>query len=279
VNAFEPNPPWANDVIRTQWLALERAIGDWRFMPFPRDASAWPPLRSDSLGCTLPTASDAVWLRLTADDREAFSAESLRQLGTAGWPTVHAVVQLPVALRRRPVFAIWRSAATDVGLADTLRALPGEPEGAVPDRMRLVALVAQYARRVGRAQAAFRRSKDWGKTLAAAAAEAAWAVSEVERRVVTPDVLDGLRGGRRLALGIAAARATAGAIASLRSGRTLGLSLASAIASGLLPANVSPATLGRALGGVASEWVAAELPDAIPLSLEGMLVQVPAAEV
>jgi hypothetical protein len=120
--SFQPNPPWVDRIVRDNWAALERLVGRDR-MPVERESSS-PRKRHveeygcGHYGCVAPTRSkEHVVFKLTSDPLEAHFVAAA--IGIGRWPEgivrYDRIVQVRGKYRGRPVFALWREEAFDVG--------------------------------------------------------------------------------------------------------------------------------------------------------------------
>ena len=121
-----PVPPWATKILREQWSALEAYVLDVDALPVASLGARGKRLLAEGYGCgfygcVLPTDKPNVVFKLTSDMSEAtFVSTYLADRADKrpdGIVRYFDIVQLPALHLRRPVFALWREEATDVGNA------------------------------------------------------------------------------------------------------------------------------------------------------------------
>lgn len=127
---FQPNPIWADRVLRKHWAELEDRVGaEW--MPatwregFKRREVGRGLMRREVIppyaehgtggyGCVFAVqGSEKVVIKVTSDPSEATFIVAAMQIGEwpAGVVRYHDIVQLPGLHERRPVFVVWREEA------------------------------------------------------------------------------------------------------------------------------------------------------------------------
>jgi hypothetical protein len=111
------NPPWADKAIKNNWEEIQ----DFQIendLPVVSDdlPAKFKELGCGHYGCVLPTRDPETVFKLTSDPTEA---EFIRLAEPLGWPDgivrYHGMLPLKATFRRRPIFAIWREAASNVG--------------------------------------------------------------------------------------------------------------------------------------------------------------------
>lgn len=112
--------PWVDRSMKTVW---ERVVAA---SPKPSWAPRLLPGKKFSLeeygcghyGCVFPTSDPEVVCKLTSDPTEAFFVAAAMSIGTfpEGIVRYYGIYQIPGATHRgRPLFVLWREAATEVG--------------------------------------------------------------------------------------------------------------------------------------------------------------------
>lgn len=114
----QPNPPWANRVIKDNWDTLVANVPA-ELLP-TRQQLAKAELGAGHYGVVYETLSQDVVLKITTDITEAkFVAKAIDLAKKDDWPVgivkYHGIVPLVGNHRKRPVFALWRESADDVG--------------------------------------------------------------------------------------------------------------------------------------------------------------------
>lgn len=114
----QPNPPWANRVIKDNWDTLVANVPA-ALLP-TRQQLAKAELGAGHYGVVYETLSQDVVLKITTDITEAkFVAKAIELAKKDDWPVgivkYHGIVPLVGSHRKRPVFALWRESADDVG--------------------------------------------------------------------------------------------------------------------------------------------------------------------
>lgn len=113
------NPAWTNSALERHWEALERKVGAAR-MPIVERGSKGLTAReygSGYYGTVLPTHTKGTVLKITSDPTEAkfaYAAKRLRHY-PAGIVKYGPVFELGGSHDGRPIFALWREEAYDVG--------------------------------------------------------------------------------------------------------------------------------------------------------------------
>lgn len=117
----EVAPPWTLKFLTAGWDMLQSGIGP-ELMPQEMPGSTAKHRKVDALGCghygcVTKTNTPGFVLKVTSDPSEAAFVKAAVAIGE--WPTgivrYRAVFDLPGMFRGRPVFAIWREEAFDIG--------------------------------------------------------------------------------------------------------------------------------------------------------------------
>jgi hypothetical protein len=130
--ALIPNPPWVTEVIAAHFPAIMDSVpAEWQ--PLMEDAHATrkglvveiPEYGCGVYGCVMPTDDPHVVLKITTDESEAEFAQKLLpriRPEPAGFVRYLKIIKLgkhKINGQQRPVYAVWREEADDVGeLAD-----------------------------------------------------------------------------------------------------------------------------------------------------------------
>lgn len=117
---MQSNPPWADRALKTHWDLIS-VMAQENDLPMPAQRTGWKfeELGCGHYGCVLPTEDDDIVFKLSSDPTEA---NFINLAGPLGWPEgiveYYGVLELDFTYRRRPVVAIWREAAFEVGKLD-----------------------------------------------------------------------------------------------------------------------------------------------------------------
>jgi hypothetical protein len=126
--------PWVDRTLKLAWDRLEDvAPGGEEGMPLPFDDMKRAFVAQEHgcghYGCVMPTAVDGLVLKLTSDPTEAYLVAAMLQLvrrdeDWTGIVRYDAIYKVRNAFyRRRPIYAIWREEAFDVGFLTQVSAL------------------------------------------------------------------------------------------------------------------------------------------------------------
>lgn len=116
------SPAWVSKALSTNYAAIQASVADKSMLPLVEPGPK-KTLRLKNVfgcghyGCVAETGSPGVVFKITSDPAEAtFVASSLAMKDeTIGIVRYYAITQLLGSLRGRPIWAIWREAALDVG--------------------------------------------------------------------------------------------------------------------------------------------------------------------
>ena len=117
MNALAANPPWADKALRLEWDEIE-AIAAAKNLPMPTPAGKrkFVELGCGHYGCVFSTEEEDIVFKLTTDSTEA---EFIQLAMPLGWPSgiveYLAIGPLTSRYKNRPMFALWRESAFEVG--------------------------------------------------------------------------------------------------------------------------------------------------------------------
>jgi|WetSurMetagenome_2_1015567.scaffolds.fasta_scaffold201871_2 hypothetical protein len=114
------NPEWTNSALTRHWSQIERVVGR-KYMPVITDHSTRmlvaEEFGSGAFGTVIPTKTHGVVLKVTSDETEARFAAVAMSLGD--WPKgmvrYYAALRLKGRHETRPIYALWREEAFEVG--------------------------------------------------------------------------------------------------------------------------------------------------------------------
>jgi hypothetical protein len=187
------NPAWTQTLLKSHWDALAKLV-DTKWMPMAASVKKVPGKNADGgqlykttsvmeygtghYGTVMPTNDPRVVIKITSDKTEArFVAIVLtfkeQPLGIVRY---HRIVQLPGAYRKRPVFAIWRQSAENVGNIGPRRAGDAYDERLAKTFLRSMVVFQSAA---GLARDVLKRAKDPQAIATSAAQRAGRRESEI----------------------------------------------------------------------------------------------------
>lgn len=112
------NPPWADKAIRENAIRIKRAFGA-RAMPSVMVGRKYKEFDCGSYGCVYPTNLDQKVIKVTSDRSEISLIKYILKCpdieDTQGIVRYYGLLPLHTTYRRRPVFAILREEAYDIG--------------------------------------------------------------------------------------------------------------------------------------------------------------------
>lgn len=224
---------WAVAAAEANRRALLAVCGDERLLP-PARGSGPGPLGCGVYGCVMPTSDVRVVFKITSDPDEAgFVAAAL---GEPDQPP--GVAELEQRRRGRPVYAIWREAASDVGAL----LMPYGPTSRAFYALRRFRYAAVSLR------SAARRSKSRAfvaDSISEARARHRYlSYSEIETERGLASAISSRRGVARGAMAYAAAEMHAHALSRIEGVHDVGESLVEWIGRGVLVCDVHPGNLG-----------------------------------
>jgi hypothetical protein len=251
------NPPWADKALKKNWPSIAE-IAREKGLPLPVGESSgkWDELGCGHYGCVLETEDDAVVFKLTSDPTEAAFIQAAAPLGwPAGIVEYFALAELDFTFRRRPVWAIWREAAFDVGQLEP-------PYGAdrrdyeVRSRREFGALLDRFRTHADRFRTALKRTKRPVRVLAEAKELSDWAWRAVGYDEARGDAdvwrkfafLDNQRGAYRLASSWRACEIIAEYMANTYLADSVGGALEYYLTANILLADVHGGNIGKAMG-------------------------------
>lgn len=116
------SPPWVTKAVSANFPTIQQGVADKSMLPLvDRGSKGTYKLRNvfgcGHFGCVAETGNPDVVFKITSDPAEAtFVASSIAMKDeTFGVVRYYAITQLLGSLRGRPIWAIWREAAFDVG--------------------------------------------------------------------------------------------------------------------------------------------------------------------
>jgi hypothetical protein len=115
-----PNPAWTNKLLARDWDALTRLVGPARMPQLESRAGSRLVAReygSGVYGTVMPTRTPGLVLKITSDPTEAHVAAVAREMRPypPGLVRYGHVVRLEGHREGRPLYALWREEADDVG--------------------------------------------------------------------------------------------------------------------------------------------------------------------
>ena len=149
---FHQNPPWTTRAVAKDWDTLEELVGADLMPELSKPHASRKgelvakidALGCGAYGCVLPTNDPSVVLKITTDESEvAFARDVLptlpetAQKGFTRYLHVHA---LDSKHERRPLYALWRQSAQDVGAIGKARGITDRMLGR--ERKTLLELIA-----------------------------------------------------------------------------------------------------------------------------------------
>lgn len=206
------NPPWTNRALKQNWETILSTAHE-HSLPMPvKPPTGWKfeELGCGHYGCVLATERKGTVFKLTSDPTEARFVQRAAQFG---WPEgiveYFAIIELDFTFRRRPVFAIWREEAWDVGELspgwDAERNYENNARNMFSHRLE------QFRDHAARARDQLKKSKDREALWVESKSFENWAWQNIgledaegKHRPSSPNLrsyfsIDGLRGPRRLA--------------------------------------------------------------------------------
>lgn len=119
--------PWVDNALNSVWDRIVAAAPSPDWVPLHSTKGkklVMQELGCGSYGCVMPTSDPAVVIKVTSDMTEAAFVAASMTLGPpagawedAGIVRYYAVYRLPGTHKGRPMFVLWREAATEVGLS------------------------------------------------------------------------------------------------------------------------------------------------------------------
>lgn len=124
--------PWVDRAMSTVWDRIAAAAPQASWVPQHTRAGARggksgkvqvAELGCGHYGCVMPTDDDGIVCKLTSDATEAVFVAAALSLGEIpeGLVSYKRIYAIPGAHRGRPLFVLWREAATVVGLTDVMQ--------------------------------------------------------------------------------------------------------------------------------------------------------------
>jgi hypothetical protein len=258
---FADNPAWVNRLLSANWPRLTARVPA-ELLPVEAESSSARRRKVTEFGCghygcVSPTSTPSVVFKVTSDPLEAHFVAAALSLKTFpdGIVRYDAVAQLDGEHRGRPVFAIWREEAHDIGVLFShtwLAKLGDYDRRAVEEFKRRLELFKRWA---GDLKATVDRATDRAKTVAEMHrfADAAW------ERVALDDVDQSrhlyvhaqkkpfpyMKGGQRAAMLRRGCEIIAEMMANEPGGYMVGQALEFYLEHGLLLADVHANNIGR----------------------------------
>lgn len=241
---------WAVAAAEANRRALLAVCGDERLLPPARGGGSGP-LGCGVYGCVMPTSDDRVVFKITSDPDEAgFVAAALGEPDQpAGVVTYYAVAELEQRRRGRPVYAIWREAAREVG-ALLLPYGPTSRAFYALRRFRYAAVSLRAAARRSRSRAFVADSVSEARSR-----HRYLSYSEIETERGLTSAISSRRGVARGAMAYAAAEMHAQALSRIEGVYDVGESLVEWIGRGVLVCDVHPGNLGLVVRGLVRRTV------------------------
>ena len=230
---------WAFAAVKANRPQLLAACGGERLMPVGQDS-----LGCGVYGCVMPTSDPRVVFKITSDPDEAgFVAAALSEPDQpAGVVAYYAVAELEQRRRRRPVYAVWREAAHNVGAV----LLPYGPTSRAFHALRRFRIATRALR------AAAKRAADRAAFLSDSLSQARSMVQQYRLTYGQIETDGGLvaaissrRGVARGAAAFAAAEMHAQALSRTEGVYDVGEALLEWIGRGILVCDVHPGNLGN----------------------------------
>ncbi len=284
--------PWIDRSMKTVW---ERVVAA---SPKPSWAPRLLPGKKFSLeeygcgyyGCVFPTSDPAVVCKLTSDHTEAFFVAAAMSIGE--WPEgivrYYGIYRIPgVEHNRRPLFVLWREAATEVGTVlkspysgGVTRYLPEEERAAAQydvrsreDFAKSLRLFKEYA---GLVRDTLRRAPDRFAMIKESERYEEWAwdfVSRAESENRLPP-LDRIHGAQRIAGGLTYLERLAIEMENQELSYQTAGALKFYLDEGLLLADVHPGNVGLVESRTGKTPVITDPGQAVPLDRKWSNVQV-----
>lgn len=114
------NPEWTNNALTRHWSQIESVVGR-KHLPVISERTTRMLIAeefgSGAFGTVIPTKTHGIVLKVTSDETEARFASIAMSLGS--WPKgivrYYAAIKLKGRHETRPIYALWREEAFDVG--------------------------------------------------------------------------------------------------------------------------------------------------------------------
>ncbi len=287
-----PQKPWVGRVLSDWWPTLQEAVGS-RLMPrsAPKPNPRRKPIRlreygCGHYGCVFPTGNSGLVFKLTTDSSEAAFVAAARTI--QAWPRGMVLYTNVWQLAgekhgRRPVYALWREGARNVGeLLQLYRG--GIPERYIDrfgerDLQDFIASLLFYRDAATGILDIVRRSKQPRQLLREVGRLEEWAyevfLGDLHEAALT---LRRSRGVKKVALSIVACSIAADAATDTVSGKFVGDALSFYLDHGMALADVHLGNLGETSRGRNWQLVITDPGHMVPLSPEWLKVEVPLLE-
>jgi len=259
------NPPrWVDRAIKSNWDAI-KSMG----LPLPvggRLAGQTEELGCGHYGCVLETEDETIVFKLTSDPTEG---EFIKLAGPLGWPEgivqYHGIIRLDFTYRNRPVYALWREAANEVG---NIWNYGRDDDYESRARNEFIANLLRFKDHAARFRDSLKRNSSlWGKakrmeqwawdtiSLQDAEGERAWSSTWDRHPTLRDYPLDHLRGAERVAASWRACEIIAEQMASTYLSDKVGAAFAFYMDNGFLLADVHTGNIGRVWRDGSEPWV------------------------
>jgi Sec-independent protein translocase protein TatA len=247
--------PWVDKALRPVWGRVEAAAPKRAWLP-KSDSGSSKKMKvveygCGHYGCVMPTEDDEIVFKLTSDLTEAQFVAAALKIGDQpdGLVRYEAIYELPgVSHRGRPLFIIWREAATHVGLPIIY---PGEKYDYERNALRLLGRFLDQFKQAAADVRERLKSGDMEQKLREAERhkQHAWeATMEFDwERAHSNEVqraLSHLRGSDRLALGLAICRSLTEVMGNTYGSDLIGDTLGFYLERGILLADVHRYNVG-----------------------------------
>ena len=288
-----PQKPWVGRVLTEWWPTLRDAVGSDRLMP--RSAPKRNPRRKrvqlreygcGYYGCVFPTGNSGLVFKVTTDSSEAAFVAAARAIES--WPRgmvlyTHVYQLAGEKHGRRPVYVLWREAASNVG------ELLGLYKDGIPQRYLdrygerdledFIAALLFYRDAATGILNIVRSSKQPRQLLRQVQRQEEWAYDVFLNDIhEAARVLHCSRGAKKIALSIIACSIAADAAADTVSGRQIGEALLFYLDAGMALADVHLGNLGEGFRGREQHLVITDPGHMVPLEPSLLKVEVPLLE-